>query len=382
MPIVQYHLTLPQNVYSGQNSTEKVLDILKDAQHVCVFCDAGVTNAGVADAILKRITDSGKELTVITDLPIEPTINQAEELIGQFKTKHADMLVGIGGGSTLDIVKLASVLATDEYSIRDMAERPEIARKKVPTLMIPTTAGTGAETTPNAILLFPEQNQKVGIVSNEMVADYVVLDAALMVKLPQKVIAASGIDAMAHAIECFTSKKANDFSDMFALEAFDLIIKNLEKAYQHDMDALEAMLNASFYAGIAITASGTNGVHALAYPLGGRYHIAHGIGNAIMLMPVMRFNQPAIMPMLVRAYDRCQPGGGAKSEKEKSDWVIEKMGEIIKNIGIPDSLKSFGIDKSDIPELVAGAQKITRLLVNNMQEITLEDMKKIYEQVL
>ena len=382
MALTQYKLVLPKTVFGGKNSAEKISEIVQNYRNITVFCDKGVKNAGVADLILKRIADSGAAVNLVTDLPIEPTVHQAAELIGSVRGHKTDLLIGIGGGSTMDIAKLAGVLGTDDYTVYDLLDNPRLARKSVPTVMIPTTAGTGAEASMNAIVAVPERNLKVGIISTEMIPDYVILDSTLMSKLPSKVIAASGIDAMAHAIECYTSNKANYFSNMYALEAFYLIVNNLEKAYAHDADALEAMLNASFYAGIAITASGTTGVHALAYPLGGRYHITHGIGNAILLMPVMRFNQPAIMPLLTAVYDRIEPCGGAKTDREKSDRVIERMGQIVKNVGIPDSLRGYNVSRDDLPILVEAGMQVQRLLVNNKREITPKDAEQIYLQVL
>ena len=382
MALTRYQMTLPKTVLGGRGSAEQIADLAQGRRRITVFCDRGVKDAGVADPILARLEAGGRAVRLIADLPIEPTVHQAAALIDGFRGWGTDLVVGIGGGSTLDIAKLASVLDTDGYTVFDLLDRPQLARKGIPTVMIPTTAGTGAEATPNAIVAVPEQNTKVGIVSTQMVADSVILDAALMSKLPAKVIAASGIDAMSHAIECFTSNKANWFSDLYALEAFALIVEHMERAYAHDEDALEAMLNASFYAGVAITASGTNGVHALAYPLGGRYHITHGIGNAIMLMPVMRFNQPAIAPMLARAYDRIQPAGSAATEGDKADWVIRRMGDIVKAVGIPSDLRQFHVGREDLPILVEAGMQVKRLLVNNMREITPKDAEQIYLQVL
>ena len=249
--------------------------------------------------------------------------------------------------------------------------------------MIPTTAGTGAEATPNAIVAVPEDELKVGIVSNEMMADDVILDARMIKNLPRPIAASTGIDALCHAIECYTSTKANPLSDTFALEALDLILKNIIPACD-DPEAMEAKRNmqlASVYAGIAITAAGTTAVHALSYPLGGRYHIAHGVSNAILLVPVFRFNEPAIRGRLASAYDRCVAGDAATDEG-KSAAMIELLDKIVRHLDIPKNLGELGVENPDLDGLVEAGMKVTRLLVNNMREVTPEDARAIYQQII
>ncbi len=207
----------------------------------------------------------------------------------------------------------------------------------------------------------------------------------MITNLPRKIAAATGIDAMAHAIECFTSNKANPFSDMFALQAFDLIMNNIETACD-DKEALDAKNNmqiAAFYAGVAIACSGTTAVHALSYPLGGKYHIAHGVSNAILLVPVMKFNEPAIRGKLAAAYDRVVHGEKTcTTEEEKSAWVVNRMGEIVRHLDIPTSLTEFNVPVEDLDGLVKAGMQVTRLLVNNMRVVTPEDARAIYSQIL
>lgn len=180
-----------------------------------------------------------------------------QTLVDEFRTLGADIIIAVGGGSAMDTAKLASILVTDEYTVKDLLDDPLRGKKTVTTCCIPTTAGTGSEATPNAIVAVPEKELKIGIVNPAMVPDYVILDARMIKNLPRKIAAASGVDAMAHAIECFTSNKANPFSDTFALDAFDRILNNIERACD-DPEALDAkreMQIAAFYGGIAITCS-------------------------------------------------------------------------------------------------------------------------------
>lgn len=382
----QYTLKMPHSVYSGKNALDNIKTIITgDVHKIAVFTDKGIRGAGLLDLPMKRVEALGKEVVIFDDLAVEPTYEQAQAIVDQFKESKADFIIAVGGGSVMDTAKLASVLATNEYGVKDLLDNPGMAKKIVKTLMIPTTAGTGAEATPNAIVAVPEKELKVGIVNDAMIADYVILDAEMIKKLPRKIAASTGVDALCHAIECFTSNKKNPFSDIFALQAFEMIMNNIEEACDNP-EALEAknnMLIASFYAGVAITASGTTAVHALSYPLGGKYHIAHGVSNAILLTPVMKFNEPVCRPLFAAAFDRLSPKGvQAVAEEEKSLWIVNRMAEIVNHLEIPTSLKEFGIGDGDLETLVAAGMDVQRLLVNNMRPVTADDARKLYMEIM
>lgn len=380
-----YTLKLPKAVYAGKDAMSKLEGVLKEAgaTKVALFTDKSIYELGLADGAVEIIKSLGLGVEVCSDLAIEPTYAEVQKTVDWFCESGCDFILAIGGGSVMDASKLVSVLATSEYSVHDLLGDPSLARKQVKTVMVPTTAGTGAEATPNAIVAVPEDELKVGIVSDEMVADVVILEADMIKNLPRSIAAATGLDALCHAIECFTSNKANPMSDTFALEALDLILNNIERACDDPeaMDAKRAMQLASFYAGIAITASGTTAVHALSYPLGGRFHVAHGVSNAILLMPVMHYNEPACRELFAKAYDRCMPGDVATVE-EKSAALLERMDEIVKHLDMPENLAALGVEDVDIDSLVASGMEVTRLLVNNMREVTPEAAKAIYEQII
>lgn len=382
--ITKYTLKMPQIIYSGRNALENINSIInKEIKKAAVFTDKGIAKAGLVTLPLSYLDQLGVAYEVIDDLPVEPTCDEAQKVIEQFKTMDADIIIAVGGGSVMDIAKLASVLKTDKYSVRDLIEDPMQAVKCVKTLMIPTTAGTGSEATPNSIVLVPEKELKVGIVNEKMIADYVILDAEMIKSLPKKIAAATGVDALAHAIECYTSKKANPFSDIFALEALELIFQNIEKAY-NDPEALEAknaMLLASFYGGVAITASGTTAVHALSYPLGGRYHIPHGAANAMLLVPVMKFIEPECRGLFAKVYDRINAGHEEQTEVQKSSWIISRLDEIVKNLDIPTSLSDYRVPVEDLEILVESGLQVRRLLDNNRRDVKAEDARAIYQQL-
>lgn len=388
--LTKYSIKMPHAVYGGENAMENITGIIKacGAKRVAMFTDKGIEACGLFALPEDAVKASGVDYYVLDDLKPEPSYMEVQAMIDAFKAEGADLIIACGGGSVMDAAKLASVLVTDEYGVKELLDNPGMAKKCVPIVLIPTTAGTGAEVTPNAIVAVPEKELKVGIVNENMIADYVILDARLIKDLPMGIAAATGVDALAHAIECYTSNKANPFSDTFALEALDLILENILSACT-DREAMEAknkMQIAAFYAGIAITASGTTAVHALSYPLGGKYHVPHGISNAVLLVPVMKYNMgcEAFVKRLAAAYDRCaHDGSSCACDNCKAQWVIDRMDNIVKELKIPESFRAkYTIPAEDLDGLVNAGMQVQRLLVNNMRQLTPEDARKLYQEIM
>jgi alcohol dehydrogenase class IV len=388
--LTKYTLKTPRAVYGGEKAISNIQTIVENNgfKKVALFAGRSIQKGELFPELLGAIEAGGAAYVILDDLRPEPTYGEVQALIDNFKTTGADLIVAIGGGSVMDAAKLASILVTDEYGVKELLDKPGMAKKCVPMVLIPTTAGTGAEVTPNAIVAVPEKELKVGIVNDNMIADYVILDARTIKNLPRKLAAATGVDALAHCIECYTSNKANPFSDLYALTGLDLILNNIEKACD-DPEAMaekENMQLAAYYGGLAITASGTTAVHALSYPLGGKYHIAHGVSNAILLAPVMRFNSgyAPFRARLADAYDHCcHEEQKVETEEEKAAWMIRRLEEIVRHLDIPTSLsKDFGVPESDLDALVESGMQVQRLLVNNMRPVTAEDARKLYLEVL
>lgn len=379
-----YMLRMPTHVYGGTGSLEKLKDILAfyAPRKVALFVDAGVKAAGLLP-YPQEMVEAVALCTVIVDAPPEPKVDAAEEITARFAREGFDLIVAIGGGSVMDMAKLACVAAPEEYTIRDLVANPGRAQKRMPIVMVPTTAGTGAEATPNAIVTIPEQELKVGIVNPALIADVVILDPVMTEKLPRPIAAATGMDALAHAIESYTSNKATPMSDMFAMQAMRLIFANLEVACNaaNNLAARESMLLASFYSGVAIAAAGTTAVHALAYPLGGKYGIPHGVANAMLLAPVMALNEESCRQRLCDIYDAV---GDAQLNRdvEKSGWVIVRLKEIVKNLEIPGCLKAFGIGRENLESLTDSAFEVKRLLSNNRRELTKFDILAVYKSLM
>ena len=284
----------------------------------------------------------------------------------------------------MDAAKLCCVLKDADYTIKDLLNDPTLAKKQIKTVMIPTTCGTGSEATCNAIVAVPEEQSKKGIVNDSMIPDYVVLDSNMIRKLPKSIVAATGVDALAHVVECFTSKKATPFPITYAAAGAKLIFHNIREAYNNpdNMEAKSNMMTGAFYGGVAITGSGTTAVHALSYPLGGKYHIAHGVSNAILFAHVMEFNKDACSKRLAILCDAVYPEHAGKSEDEKAQYMIDQIADIVKVTNIPTDLKEFGVKPEDLDFLVDAGSKQQRLLVNNMKELSLDDIRNIYLKVL
>lgn len=379
----QCQLTIPAITYAGQGSIEKITEIIakETAVSILIFTDKSVRGTGLT----KRIEElcSQGNCVVIDDLASEPSVADVERVIAEGQAANIDLIVGVGGGSIMDASKLASIVIGAEYSVRDLLQDPSIAKKYIKTVMIPTTCGTGSEANCNAIVAIPEKQSKQGIVNNCMIPDYVILDADMIKHLPPKIIAATGVDALAHVVECFTSKKATILSDTYAKEGACKIFNNIREAYADaaNMDAKMEMMMGAFYGGIAITGSGTTAVHALSYPLGGKYHIAHGVSNAILFAHVMEFNKDACADRLALLCDAVYPEKYNESVNAKADYIIEEIKDIVGKVNIPTNLEELGVKAEDLGFLVEAGSQQQRLLVNNCKKLSLDDIRYIYKKL-
>jgi alcohol dehydrogenase class IV len=378
-------IQLPSKVHFGEGSVSVLAGRIKSGQvdHILLFTDKNLRTLGVTAEIEKILKETGVSFAIADDVVPEPSVGDIEHtMVSVSSFEKPQMIIACGGGSVMDTAKLASVLLGAPYKIGDLLQNPQGAEKQCRTIMIPTTCGTGSEATCNAIVSIPQEESKKGIVNNSMIPDEVILDPLLIADLPKTIVAATGVDALAHCVECYTSRKATPLSDLYAAAGAKLIFHNIEKAYAGESGARANMLLGSFYGGAAITGSGTTAVHALAYPLGGKFHIAHGVSNAILFAKVMAFNKDACVSRLASLCDVVYPGEYTKSADQKADIIITRIEEIVANTKIPVSLKEFGITEKDLEFLVDAGSKQTRLLVNNMKELSIEDIRAIYRQVI
>ena len=383
---MSYQIRIPSCIHGGEGCVEKVREIIamERAEKILVFTDKGIRSTGIADILTRILEGSGTEYRIFDDLIPEPSYQDVERVVKETENFRGDLIIAIGGGSVMDTAKLCSVLKDAEYTVKDLLDDPAIAKKQIKTVMIPTTCGTGAEATCNAIVAVPEEQSKKGIVNDNMIPDYVLLDAQMIRRLPRSIVAATGVDALAHVVECYTSKKATPFSDTYAMEGAKLLFHNIRAAFaeQDNMEAKNSMLLGAFYGGVAITGSGTTAVHALSYPLGGRYHIAHGVSNAILFAHVMEFNKDACSRRLASLCDGVFPELAGRTEEEKAQYMIDQIADIVKVTEIPTDLSTFGVKMEDLDFLVDAGSRQQRLLVNNMKELSLDDIRNIYLKVL
>ena len=381
-----YSILNAGRIVAGPDSIEQIGDIVKDygASRVLIISDKGVARAGLIDRPKALLEAAGIAVSILDDTPPEPEVEQANAIVTAAKNSGCDMVVGIGGGSAMDVAKLTAVLLNNDVTLRELLDKAPIPRRGLPTLMIPTTAGTGSETTPNSIVLVPEDELKVGIVSPKLMPDCVILDPNMTLGLPPAITASTGMDALCHAIECYTSKKGNPFSEMIALKAISLITRSIRRAFNTgtDIDARHDMLLGAMYGGMCIATSSTTAVHALAYPLGGKYRIAHGVSNAILLPFVMRFNavgnEDKFRDVAVAMGLDVDPA----DSKAATEKFIEAIFELNRDLQIPSDLKRWNITAADLETLVEGAAKVTRLLDNNPRAMSRADIAAIYQQLV
>lgn len=379
MPAIQ----IPSSLFMGTHALDQLQTIAQKHASILLFTDRSLEKAGLVKMVLERLCAHGAKVSVICDIQPEPTLEHAWSMIQQGMGTGATLVVGLGGGSVLDVAKLASLLLDGEITLTQLAEAPLICTRKVRSIMVPTTFGTGAEATPNAIVTRPEKQLKVGIVNPSMIPDCVILAPQLVRTLPQPVAAASAMDALAHAIECYTSAKATCLSDLYALEALRLLVPNMTAACnEQDEKAQEAMQLGAYYAGIAIAGSGTTAVHALSYPLGGKFHVPHGIANAILLGPVLRFNASSCEGRLAQVADALWPAQAELPPSEKARLLVECFESIAAQLRIPSDYAHYGVTMDDLDFLVEAGMQVTRLLNNNPRPVTAEDARRIYQEVL
>ena len=378
-----FNLRITGSVFAGSQALSSLQTLIGSGENVALITDPGVEKAGCADLALWALQRAGAHVRILNEVPAEPAYTDVQRLAEEVAAGRFHAAVAVGGGSVMDTAKLCSLTADGNATVKELLQSPEKGKKALRTIMIPTTAGTGAEATPNAIVAVPEEQVKTGIVNAAMIPDAAVLDPEMIRTLPRTIAAATGTDALCHAIECYTSWAATPFSDLYALEALKLIFPHMAPACasKEALQSKAAMLMAAFYGGVAIACSGTTAVHALSYPLGGKYHIPHGIANAVLLLPVMRFNLSACRERLARVYDALSMKG-AQGADEKAQALLERMEALLSQIGIPGNLSAYGVKMDGLEELVQAGMGESRLLKNNKREVTPQDARAIYRQVL
>ena len=381
MPTFDFQ-TVPsiQMEWSGAANLGERLAARFPARRLLLVTDAGLVKAGLIEPILANLQSSGFTVTIFDAVVADPPESVLHACVQTARQQDTDIVLGFGGGSSLDVAKLAAVLlGSTGQSLGDMYGIGKVQGDRLPLALVPTTSGTGSEVT-NISIITTGETTKMGVVSPQLYADYVLLDAELTVGLPQVHTAATGIDAMVHAIEAYTSRhKKNPLSDALAREALRLLTTNLVPACQDgaNRSAREGMLLGAMLAGQAFSNSPVAAVHALAYPLGGHYHVPHGLSNALMLGPVLRFNAKAAAPLYAELAEVIAVP--ARSADRAHDFV-EAMQALMDESGAPRRLRDVGVGENMLALLASDAMKQTRLLVNNPVEVTEADALQLYRE--
>ncbi len=364
-----YPMIMVPRVWIGPGSRERLVEEVNRlaASRVFLVSSPSVVRGELVRGMIAGLESAGIAVSIYAAVTPEPTYQDFDQVMAALAEADADLVIGVGGGSVVDLAKLAAVMARNEGHVSAYVGVDRVVNPGLPMIMVPTTAGTGAETTPNAILTDTEAKLKQGIVSPHLMPQVVLLDADLTLSLPAKVTAYTGMDALTHALESYVAHRANPTSRLFSLEAARLIMRWLPGAVANgaDREAREAMLYASYLAGITISNAGTGAVHALAYPLGGEYGVPHGLANSLLMPYVFEVNARGLEELYGTLARELQVAGEDDSPAAATQKLVQSLYDLNRTVGIPASLEAIGIPVEALPRLAQAAMGVTRLMQNN-----------------
>lgn len=376
-----YEFAYGPRLIAGSGSASRLGALLPPGR--CLFVtDAQLVGLGLADPALAALDEAGIEAVIFDSVEADPS--QATVLGAVAAGEGCASVVGFGGGSPMDVAKLAAYLLGSGDSLDSIWGVGIAKGPRLPLVLVPTTAGTGSEATPISVITVGE-GVKLAVNSQPLYADFALLDADLTLGLPRHVSAATGIDAMVHAIEAYTSAhKKNPVSDSLAREALRLLSANLVRVCEHpeDREARGAMLLGAHLAGVAFANAPVAAVHALAYPIGGLFHVPHGLSNALMLTHVLGHNMPAAMADYAELGLLLDPSLAGVGRQAQAQGFVEQVASLCRAAGVPLRLSEVGICAGDLDRLASEAMKQQRLLVNNPCEVTEADARRLYESAL
>lgn len=365
---------------TGQDALDYLTQALAkfNIQNPLIVTDQGVVSSGTIQHVLDLLPVS---YSIYDAVKPEPELEQVQDCINFYHEKQNDAIIAVGGGSVLDIAKCTAALASQEGDIRYFVGTDQIQDRRIALIVIPTTSGTGSEVTNIAILSDAAKQMKQGIVSDYLLPDVAIVSPLMSVSCPASVTAASGVDALVHAIEAYISVNHSDITDAMALQAIELIVEYLPQAYAlpSNLIAREKMATASLMAGLAFGNAGVGAVHALAYPLGGKYKMAHGVSNALMLPFVLQWNLLGCAERLSKIAQLLNLAEG-NQHMANAEKLVKFLHRFCQQLHIPPGLSSFGILESDLPALATEAIKVERLLKNNPRKLTVKDIEAIYRE--
>ena len=377
--------TVP-NIIAGLGTIQELFKILKNGRYrrLLLVTDPGMLKEHLHLPSLDIIESAGLEYVIYSDVQADPPDTVVLEAVAFAKQENIDVVLGFGGGSSMDVAKLIAILAHPEQhqTLSDLYGVDNATGPRLALILVPTTAGTGSEVTPISIVTTGETT-KTGIVAPILYADIAILDATFTQNLPAQITAATGIDAMVHAIEAYTSKhKKNPYSDMLAKQALRLLNANLQRVLQngHDLDARQNMLVGSMLAGQAFANAPVAAVHALAYPLGGHFHLSHGHSNALVLTEVLKFNAPAAKQLYAELMTWLDPRSKGCHDG-LTDLFIDHFNNHLMQSGLTLKLNQLNVPEHMLQVMAKDAMQQSRLLQNNPRELKVEDAYQIYQAI-
>ena len=381
-----FSFTGAKKIIFGNGSLLTLADHVKEhhAQNPLVVIDKNLAKTDLLEKVANVLIPAGIKFTVYDKVEAEPPIELADEGSKLAIKNKCDIVIGIGGGSAMDTAKAIAVIATNKGAAADYLGLNKVPKAGLPKIMIPTTAGTGSEVTFTAVFLRKNLKKKEGMNSPYLYPELALLDPELTLSLPPVPTAHTGLDALCHAIESYTSVNSSPMSEMFSLEAIALIAENL-RACVHDgknIVARERMLLGSLYAGIGLANAGVTAVHSLSYPLGGKYGVGHGLANTMLLPAVMAFNLPAALEKFTDIAEAMGENVEGLPVREAAYLALDAVETLIEDCGIHETLAQFGIKEKDFQALADVAVTVARPLENNPRKISKDDMIAIYAQAL
>ncbi len=373
----------PRKTLFGYGAVEKISEEAKlfGGQRVLIVTDSTVEKIGLVDKVRKPLLDSGFETDTWNGVEPEPTLRVADMLTGVARAKDYDLIIGVGGGSSLDMAKVASLMNKNPGELANYLSGSQLQRKGLPLIAVPTTSGTGSEAT--ATLVVTHQDMKMGFTHPYGMPDIAIVDPELTISLPQKVTANTGLDALSHAVEAYMSIRANVYADAYCLQSMELIAKNLRLAFcqGNNREARYGMSMASMFGGLSIANSSVCGGHAMAYGFAVMKQLPHGFSCAMALPYIMKYNALAIPERIADVAQVLGEDTGELNSREAAEIAVEAVFRLNEDLGIPRSLGELGVPKEDVPRIADETMRITRSLLNNPRSISKVDAVQIFEDM-
>ena len=378
----QFKFRVPDVVHFGIDTVNLLGEEAKrlGAGKVMVLCDEGVAKAGVAQQVYDVLDQAGLEYYRFEEVEPEPSIERLNKAAQIAREGKFDVFVGVGGGSSMDMTKVTSALMTNEGEVQQFFGVDQVAKRGKPTIMVTTTSGTGSEVTRMAVFTDKEANLKKVVSAQNILADVAIIDPRLTVSMPQSVTAGTGIDALIHAVEAYIAINASPLTDNLSLQAIELIYQNLGAAFAapDDLEARYNMSMGSFLAGVALNNAGVGAVHALAYPLGAEYHLAHGQSMTVVLCETLRMESLACLDKFATMAQAMGVDIEGMDQWEARDAALDAIDQLMKEIRLPTTLSDVNADKSLVPQWAKDAHGEKRLLGNTPRALTLQDVEEIF----